>query len=49
MQNDGSTLILPGDLSSTRIARPGEYKLRSTGEVVTNPDFLATWNFVEGE
>lgn len=49
LQNDGSTLILPGDLSSTRIARPGEYKLRSTGEVVTNPDFLATWNFVEGE
>ena len=24
-------------------AGPGEYKLRSTGEVVTDPDFLASW------
>ena len=28
-------------------ATPGEYKLRTTGEVVTDPDFLATWT-VEG-
>lgn len=43
-QNDGTELTLPPDLSSTRRARQGEYKLRSTGEVVINPDFLATWN-----
>jgi hypothetical protein len=24
-------------------ARPGEYRLRSTGEVVINPDYLAQW------
>jgi hypothetical protein len=24
-------------------AGPGEYTLRTTGEVVTDPDFLATW------
>jgi hypothetical protein len=24
-------------------APPGEYRLRSTGEVVSNPDFLTTW------
>jgi hypothetical protein len=24
-------------------AGPGEYTLRATGEVVTDPDFLATW------
>ena len=24
-------------------ASPGEYRLRSTGEVVIDPDFLATW------
>ncbi|HEX3467332.1 MAG TPA: hypothetical protein VHT05_04570 [Candidatus Elarobacter sp.] len=24
-------------------ASPGEYRLRSTGEVVVDPDFLATW------
>ena len=49
LQNNGEELSLPGDLSSTKRARPGEYKLRSTGEVVVNPDFLATWSLVKGE
>jgi hypothetical protein len=48
-QNDGSEFTLPPDLSSTKRARPGEYKLRSTGEVVVNPDFLATWNSIADE
>jgi hypothetical protein len=26
-----------------RKAPPGEYRLRSTGEIVPDPDFLATW------
>ena len=43
-QKDGTDFTLPPDLSSTKRARQGEYKLRSTGEVVVNPDFLATWN-----
>jgi hypothetical protein len=29
-------------------AAPGEYRLRSTGEVVLNPDFLAKWEWTEG-
>src|SRR5688500_12810960 len=29
-------------------ATPGEYRLRSTGEVVLNPDFLAKWEWTEG-
>lgn len=28
-------------------AKPGEYRLRSTGEVVINPDFTATWTVTE--
>lgn len=48
-QKDGSEYWLPGDLSSTNKARPGEYTLRSTGEVVINPDYLATWNVVKGD
>ena len=48
-QKDGTDFTLPPDLSSTQRARPGEYKLRSTGEVVVNPDFLATWNVTKGE
>ncbi len=43
-QKDGTDFTLPPDLSSTKRARQGEYKLRSTGEIVVNPDFLATWN-----
>lgn len=42
--NDGEIFGLPADLSSTKIAPPGEYRLRSTGEVVTNPDYLTTWS-----
>ena len=42
--NDGKILGLPPDLSSTKIAPPGEYRLRSTGEVVVDPDYLTTWN-----
>ncbi len=48
-QPDGTVFSLPSDLSSTKRARPGEYKLRSTGEIVTNPDFFATWNLIKGE
>ena len=48
-QPDGTEFTLPSDLSSTKRARPGEYKLRSTGEIVTNPDFFATWNLIKGE
>lgn len=48
-QPDGTEFTLPMDLSCTKRARPGEYKLRSTGEIVTNPDFFATWNVIKGE
>ncbi len=48
-QQDGTEFTLPSDLSSTKRARPGKYKLRSTGEIVTNPDFFATWNLIKGE
>lgn len=43
LQNNGETFSLPPDLSSTKPAPLGEYKLRSTGEVVVNPDYIATW------
>lgn len=42
--NNGEILGLPPDLSSTQIAPPGEYCLRSTGEVIVDPDYLTTWN-----
>ena len=43
---DGEEAWLPPDLRSTRPAPPGEYRERSTGEIVENPDFFTTWNVV---
>lgn len=34
---------VPPDLSRLERAAPGNYKLKSTGEVVVNPDYLSTW------
>lgn len=48
-QKNGTETALPPDLSSTKRARPGKYKLRSTGEVVVDPDFLSTWNLTKEE
>ena len=40
---DGETYWLPPDTRSFQDAAPGEYRLRSTGEVICNPDLLTTW------
>ena len=40
---NGDEFRLPPDLSSFRRARPGVYRLRSTGEEVADPDFTTTW------
>ena len=45
-KNDGIEQKLPPDLSSFRRAKPGTYKLRSTGEEIENPDFTTTWTIV---
>ena len=44
---DGELTSIPPDLSSTKPAPAGEYRLRSTGEIVVDPDFLSTWNSVK--
>ena len=43
-QKNGEVITLPPDLRSTKPAPPGEYRLRSTGEIIVDPDFLTTWN-----
>ena len=40
----GEELVLPPDTRAFRPAAPGEYPLRGTGEVVTDPDYLTTWS-----
>ena len=39
----GETCRLPPDLSGFQPAPPGDYRLRSTGEVVKDPDYTSTW------
>jgi len=39
----GTVQWLPPDLRSFTRAKPGEYRLRTTGETLTDPDFTSTW------
>jgi len=39
----GDWFYLPPELNSLSIAAPGEYRLRSTGEVIADPDLLSMW------
>lgn len=47
--SDGGTDSLPPDLRPWQSAPPGEYRLRSTGEVVVDPDFIANWRVTPGQ
>ncbi len=40
----GESFSLPPDTRSFRRAAPGEYRLRATGEVVSNPDYTVTFS-----
>jgi hypothetical protein len=40
---DGEVYRLPPDLRPVTDAAPGEYRLRSTGEVIVDPDVTITW------
>lgn len=39
----GQTWFIPPDPNAISPAAPGSYRLRSTGEVVENPDLITTW------
>jgi hypothetical protein len=43
IQPNGEEFSLPPDLKSLKTAKPGSYRLRSTGEVVENPDLITSW------
>jgi hypothetical protein len=40
---DGNEFKLPPDVRRIRKAKRGQYRLRSTGQVVVDPDFTACW------
>ena len=43
----GQTMALPPHLTAFQAARPGEYRLRSTGETVENPDLTTSWTVTQ--
>ena len=48
LKNSSDPCVLPPDLNSVKRAAPGEYRLKETGEIIKDPDFLTTWTCVEG-
>ena len=42
-QDTGEEFTLPADLSALTVAAPGEYHLKPSGDVVTNPDYLVIY------
>lgn len=44
---DASYYDLPPDHRALKRARKGEYKLRSTGEVIVDPDFVSSWTLTK--
>ena len=43
----GKTMTLPPKTNAFHPANSGEYRLRSTGEIIKDPDALATWSITE--
>jgi hypothetical protein len=46
---DNSEFWLPPDTRGISRAEPGDYRNRTTGEVVSNPDYTASWAFAAPE
>ena len=44
---DGEVRDYPFDARSLQRAQAGEYRLRSTGEIIKDPDFLMTWTIAK--
>ena len=42
-REDGSIFQLPYDKDTIEKAKKGEYRAKTTGEVIPNPDYLMTW------
>ena len=42
-QDTGDEFTLPADMSALTIAAEGEYRLKPSGDVVVDPDYLAVW------
>lgn len=43
LHNSDIEYKLPPYLNSVQVAPEGEYRFKSTGEIVVNPDFMTSW------
>lgn len=48
-QDTGEEFTLPADMSALTVAAEGEYRLKPSGDVVVNPDYLAVWTIQKAE
>jgi hypothetical protein len=46
-EREGQIYTLPPHAQAFQRAKPGHYRLRSTGEVVIDPDFTTSWTINE--
>jgi hypothetical protein len=46
-ERDGETITLPPATEAFEDARPGDYRLRSTGETISDPDVTTSWTIKE--
>lgn len=45
--NEGKKYVLPPDIRSLKFAKPGDYTLRETKEIISDPDLLWSWIITE--
>jgi hypothetical protein len=43
LREDHSIFTIPYDRDTIKIAKAGEYREKTTGEIIRNPDFIMTW------
>ena len=44
LMNSDQERTIPPDFSCMEMARAGQYRLANTGEIVEDPDYIATWD-----
>lgn len=49
LKNSSDPCTLPPDLNAIRRAPPGEYRLKESGQIIQDPDFLTTWTCEDEE
>lgn len=45
-RDDRSIFRIPYDKDTIKLAKDGQYREKTTGEVIDNPDFIMTWEIV---